>query len=155
MHSETSKCKQSVLTVVHQFLQLALETIILYITLTMILCHTRIWNRLNTFCFIRCAYFLTWCAHANTNMKLSLIILLNTWSCWRIHHFTNPDSTRFFMTKPIRPGRLKNRSGWKKTQWERLSHAAKRKLPVLLHSWNEGMWNATQSRWAFRGLRVI
>ena len=22
------------------------------------------WNRLNTFCFIRYAYFLTWCVHA-------------------------------------------------------------------------------------------
>jgi len=30
------------------------------------------WNRLNTFCFIRSAFFLTWCAHANT-CSLSII----------------------------------------------------------------------------------
>jgi len=33
-----------------------------------------IWNRLNTFCFIRYAYFLTWCAHVNTNIKVLCII---------------------------------------------------------------------------------
>jgi len=26
-------------------------------------CYMRIWNRLNTFCIIRYAYFLSWCAH--------------------------------------------------------------------------------------------
>ena len=30
--------------------------------------HMRVWNRLNTFCFIWYAYFLTWCAHVNTVM---------------------------------------------------------------------------------------
>jgi len=39
------------------------------------------------------------------------------------------DFTRFFIIKPRHTGQLKNRPGWKKTQWEPASHAAKRLLP--------------------------
>jgi len=65
MHTETSKFKQSVLILISQFPQLSLETIILYIQPGQ-RTYMRIWNRLNTFCFMQYAYFLTWCAHANT-----------------------------------------------------------------------------------------
>ena len=35
----------------------------------------------------------------------------------------NTNFTRFFVSKPRHLGRLKNRSGWKKPQWEPWSHA--------------------------------
>ena len=66
----------------------------------------RIRKQLNTFCFIRCAYFLTWRAHANTNIKLSFYYWTHG-SRWLIHNFKEPYSTRFFIIKPRHPGRLK------------------------------------------------
>jgi len=40
--------------------------------------YMRIWNRLNAFCFLRYAYFLTWCAHANTTIWSYLYIIEHT-----------------------------------------------------------------------------
>jgi len=41
----------------------------------------------------------------------------------------NTDSTQFFKIKPDTQVDQKNKSGWKKTQWEGWSHAEKRLLP--------------------------
>jgi len=56
------------------------------------------------FCFIRYAFFLTWCVHAN-NCYLHIIEHIEV-----AHEFItskNPDLTRFFMVKARHPGRLK------------------------------------------------
>jgi len=78
----------------------------------------RIWNRLNTFCFVRCAYFRTWRAHVyivNTVYKV-IFILLNTLKLLiNLSLQKNTDFTRFFIIKPRHTGWLKNISGWKKT----------------------------------------
>jgi len=69
------------------------------------------WNRQNTFCFIRYAFFLTWCAHANT---CYLYIIEHIEVDDEFITLKNPDFTRFFVIKARHPGRLKSRSGWKK-----------------------------------------
>jgi len=51
---------------------------------------------------------LTWCAIANTNMKLSFHYWTH-WSCWWIYHL-QIDLTQFFIIKLRRPGRL-NQAG--------------------------------------------
>jgi len=51
------------------------------------------WNRLNTFCFIRCAFFLTWCAHANT---CYLYIIEHIEVAGECITSKNPDLTCFF-----------------------------------------------------------
>jgi len=72
-HRITSKFTQSVLPLVSPVTSVDItHNKIIYITPTMILYEDmkpviiKKRNRLDTFDFIRYAYFLTWCAHANT-----------------------------------------------------------------------------------------
>jgi len=85
------------------------------------------WNRLNTFCFIRYAFFLTWCAHANT----CLYIIEHMEVADELITSKNPDLTWFFIIKTRHPGRLKKQIWVEKTRsgspaWSR---AEKRLLP--------------------------
>jgi len=86
----------------------------------------RIWNRLNTFCFIRYAYFLTWCAHVNAIIWSYLYIIEHIAVADEFITSKNPDLRRLFIIKPWHPGRLKitdQKSGLRKPQWEPWSHA--------------------------------
>jgi len=106
MHTETSKFKQSALTLVSQFSQLTLETITLYIQPRQWF-YMRIWNRLNTFCFTRYAYFLTWCSYANTVMYSYLYIIEHIEVADDFIASKKPDLTYFFIIKPRHPGKTK------------------------------------------------
>jgi len=65
MHWEVSKFKQAVLTYISPVSSVGVtDNNIIYINPTMILVADM--NRLNMFCFIRYAYVLARCAHANT-----------------------------------------------------------------------------------------
>jgi len=86
----------------------------LYITVTMEWSYMRIWNRLNMFCFIRYAYFLTWCAHENTVIQSYLYIIEHIEVADEFITSKNADLTRFFTINLTHPDRLKNRPGWKK-----------------------------------------
>ena len=84
----------------------------LYITLTMILYENM--KPIEHFCFIRCAYFLTWCAHGNTVMQSYLYIIKHIEVADEFIASKNTDLTRFFIIKPRQPGRLKKQIWVKK-----------------------------------------
>jgi len=85
----------------------------------------RIWNRLNTFCFIRYAYFLTGYARTNTAIYCHLYILNTVMFLMNLSLQKNTDLTRFFIIKPRHPGRLKKQIWVEKTCSGRPGHMRK------------------------------
>jgi len=58
-------------------------------------------NRLNTFGFIRYAYVLTWCAHANTVIYRYPYMVEHIEVADEFITSKSPDLTRFFIINPI------------------------------------------------------
>jgi len=65
------------------------------------------WNRLNTFCFIQYAYFLTWCAHVNTVMSSYPDIIEHIEVADEFITSENTHFTWFFIIKSRNTGRLR------------------------------------------------
>jgi len=110
MHKETSKSKQSVLALFSPVSSIKTKTLCISPRWWS---YVRICNQLNTCYSIRCAYLLTWCAHANNVKKSCFYIIDQIEVADEFIISKNPDLTRVFIIQPRHPGRLKNRSGWK------------------------------------------
>jgi len=122
MHRETSKFKQSVLTLVSRVSSIGIrDNNNTYITPTMIL-HEDIKPIEHVLLHLICVRSHLMCACKHWNIKLGLSLYYWThWSCWWMRHFKKArfTVTRFFIIKPRHPGRLKkSKSGWKNPQWE-------------------------------------